>query len=227
MYNLIKNIATTNNYDKYHYVYHTMNLLNGKVYIGVHTTNDLDDGYMGSGTILKRAIKKYGEDNFRCDIIEFFNTAEDAYQYESELVDEEFLTFDWTYNLTTGGKGGFAHIDWNGKKRSLESRKKMSIAAKSRGSNNKGFKQSQKTKDKISEIHKGKIISDEQKSKISKALIGKMVGGDNPNSTKVIHLPTGEVFDSIVEAAKAFNLKADTLRKRIIKQYKTNEFNYV
>ena len=49
----------------YYLIYKITNLVNCKMYIGKHQTDDIDDEYMGSGKILKRAISKYGVDCFR------------------------------------------------------------------------------------------------------------------------------------------------------------------
>lgn len=49
---------------KFNFVYFTKSKIDGKKYIGVHATDDLVDGYVGSGTVLKRAIAKHGIDNF-------------------------------------------------------------------------------------------------------------------------------------------------------------------
>lgn len=50
---------------KYHLIYKTTNLLNGKIYIGKHTTTNKEDNYLGSGIKLINAIKKYGRENFK------------------------------------------------------------------------------------------------------------------------------------------------------------------
>ncbi len=41
----------------FNFVYITTNLINGKQYIGDHSTNNLDDHYLGGGVYLNRSIK--------------------------------------------------------------------------------------------------------------------------------------------------------------------------
>lgn len=94
-----------------YYLYEIRNLVNNKIYVGVHKTKDVNDGYMGSGKIIVSAIKKYGIENFTKIILETFNTSEDMYCREKELVTDEFLARDNTYNLRRGGFGGFDYLN--------------------------------------------------------------------------------------------------------------------
>ena len=90
---------------KYYYFYKITNLKNGNFYYGVHSTNNLDDGYMGSGAIIKSIIKKYGVEFLQKDIIKFFDSSEDMYAYEKMIVTNEMIQNPKCYNLTEGGIG--------------------------------------------------------------------------------------------------------------------------
>jgi hypothetical protein len=71
---------------KYHYIYKTTNLVNGKYYIGMHSTDRLDDGYIGRGKRLWYSIKKYGKENFKCEILKFLENRRELKDIEKELV---------------------------------------------------------------------------------------------------------------------------------------------
>jgi hypothetical protein len=95
-------------------IYKITNKLDGKLYIGKHQTKDLNDGYMGSGKHLKRAISKYGNENFEKEILFQYDNEAEMNSKEAELVTEEFCLREDTYNLCPGGKGGFGYINKNG-----------------------------------------------------------------------------------------------------------------
>ena len=94
----------------YYTVYKITNTVNQKSYIGAHKTNNLDDDYLGSGIAITRAVKKYGRDAFKKEILEILPTEKEMYEREKQLV----TLHEMSYNMTLGGKGGFAHIDTRG-----------------------------------------------------------------------------------------------------------------
>lgn len=99
-------------------VYQTINLVNNKIYIGVHQIANLDfDGYIGCGvyinkphtylnpkTLFQKAVKKYGTSKFRRTTLKVFDNLEDALDLERWLVDEQFCKNPDTYNMILGGK---------------------------------------------------------------------------------------------------------------------------
>ena len=94
-------------------VYKTVNKVNGKFYIGVHKTSDPMDGYLGSGTYIRRAVMKYGAENFSKEILFEFGTQEEAWAKENELV-ELYRSEPLCMNIRKGGSGGFDYINSNG-----------------------------------------------------------------------------------------------------------------
>lgn len=92
---------------KYHYLYKTTCLVTGSYYIGIHSTENLEDEYLGSGKRLGYSIQKHGRENHFKEILEFFETREDLKSKEREVVNEEKLLDPRCMNLARGGEGGF------------------------------------------------------------------------------------------------------------------------
>ena len=103
-------------------IYKTTNLVNNKIYIGKHKSTDINDDYLGSGKLLKRAIEKYGKEHFKKEILFECKTEQEANDLEAEIVDEEFITRLDTYNIMIGGHGGFNFVNKNLTKEQLHNR---------------------------------------------------------------------------------------------------------
>lgn len=112
---------------QYYILYKTTNLISGKYYIGCHQTNNLNDGYIGSGKLLKSAIKKYGRENFKCEILSFYDNKDDMFAAEQKIVNESLVKDDLSYNLKIGGSGGNPGIvgAFSGRKHTDESKEKI------------------------------------------------------------------------------------------------------
>jgi hypothetical protein len=119
------------NTKQYYYLYKTTNLLTSRFYIGVHATNDLQDNYFGSGKLLKADIKKLGRKNFKKEILEFFDNANEMFAREAEIVNEAFVAITDTYNLVVGGEGGYKGHTPAGRRRISEAAKNK-VSARNR-----------------------------------------------------------------------------------------------
>lgn len=109
------------------YLYRTTNIANGKTYIGVHTMDGEfgTDNYMGSGTHLLRAIKKYGKNLFKSEVLCNCESREEVAELEELIVNEDFVKRSDTYNLRTGGDIDFK---MNGYVRTAEHCRKIGLA---------------------------------------------------------------------------------------------------
>lgn len=128
-------------------IYKITNIINGKTYIGQHRYKYLNDSYMGSGIHIKRAIRKYGIENFRKEIlysnIQYKETVDDMERF---AITKERSIGKAEYNIADGGRGGWTKHSWF-----------------------KGKHHSEGTRKKMSEAHKGKQFSEEHKRKLSES----------------------------------------------------------
>lgn len=90
---------------EYHIIYKTTCLVTGKWYIGMHSTDDLNDGYLGSGQQLRRSVKKYGKEQHKTEVLEFLPDRESLWRREEELVTKKLMEDELCMNLATGGQG--------------------------------------------------------------------------------------------------------------------------
>lgn len=90
-------------YYKYHILYKTTCLENGKFYIGIHSTNKLEDGYLGSGKALKRDIARLGKDKFKRKILSFGKSRKELIALEKQYVSDKEVSDLNCYNLIVGG----------------------------------------------------------------------------------------------------------------------------
>lgn len=92
---------------KKHYLYHVLyeitNKTNGKKYIGIHSTNNLNDNYFGSGVAIKKALEKYGIKNFDKEILKMCDSREELLEEEKKFITQSVVNDDKFYNLSLGG----------------------------------------------------------------------------------------------------------------------------
>lgn len=96
---------------KHYLIYQVRNKLNGMIYVGKHQTEDVNDSYMGSGLRIRRAIEKYGVENFEKTVLFECSSAEEMNAKEAEIVNEDFIARDDVYNIKLGGEGGWDDIN--------------------------------------------------------------------------------------------------------------------
>jgi len=135
----------------FNFVYITTNLINNKQYVGSHATNNIEDGYIGSGRYFIKAINKYGYKNFKREILQQCENILEARKLEATYIIKFDTMMPNGYNLAPMGGLGF-----------------------------NGARLSEYTKQKISESNKGKIRTEEMRKNISNAAKGKQLGEKHP-----------------------------------------------
>lgn len=169
---------------EYWCIYRITNNINGKTYIGQHKYRDENDpmkGYHGGGTLLFRAYKKYGFENFSTEVLyKRIQRKETADSMEIWMIEKERKSNEnGCYNITAGGGGsnGVPRTSETkqklrevlkgkmvgpknpmyGKKHTDDAKKKMSDAVKKRPSNQKGLHRTPEQRKRMSDAHKGHI----------------------------------------------------------------------
>jgi group I intron endonuclease len=155
----------------FYLVYEIKNKINGKIYVGAHKTENKNDDYMGSGLLLRKAIQKYGIENFDKTILYEAKNEQEMFSKEKQLI----TIGKNSYNLKQGGNGGWDYVNksgqnnksnqcrlgglassgFRGKKHKEESKKKIGEAK----IDNKiwvGRKHKEETRKKMSETHREK-----------------------------------------------------------------------
>ena len=193
-------------------IYKTTNLINGKIYVGKDTHNK--SSYLGSGLILQKAVKKYGKENFKKEILEICYSIEELSNREIYWIRKlDSCNKEIGYNISLGGKGG-DNFTQNPNKEEIRAKisrsntgRKMSEDWKKKNSERQiGRKISKETiekrriklkgriitsdhRKKLSEANKGKKMSEEIKQKISKSLSGRRLSPEHIE--KLTHIRIG------------------------------------
>ena len=155
-------------------IYKTVNVLNGKFYVGQDSKNNPE--YLGSGTVLKRAIEKHGRNNFIKETLEVCSTQEELNEREKYWI-KETKAQELGYNIAEGGQGGNTYSEetkqkvsefFKGRYVSPETIEKRKETRRKREQENPDrYKQTEERKKAIGDFHRGKEISEEHRERCS------------------------------------------------------------
>lgn len=172
-------------------IYKVTNLINGMIYVGQDTKNR--ESYYGSGLLIKRAIAKYGKENFKREILEHCNTKDELNAREVFWI-KQLKAKENGYNICSGGQG----------QNTNEIKEKFS---KSRaGINNTMFgkKHTDEVKQTISKKNKGRKRTEEQKQASREYMLSRNFSEEKKQ----------EIFKKISEKLKG-KKKSDEHRKKL------------
>lgn len=189
---------------KFGFIYITTCNVNNKKYLGQRKYSRGWEGYLGSGVAFENAVKKYGKENFKREIICEADSPEELNRLEYELsVKYDVVNSDDWYNLCYGG------CSTNGYKFSEETKKIMSQKKKGLydGCNNPMYGVHRK----LTEEHKQKISEHAKDQWGEKNFMYGKTYGQNPRARKVVCIENGVVYDSAKRAAHELNVNYTNL----------------
>lgn len=160
------------------YIYKTTNLINQKIYIGQHTKSK-DDSYLGSGLLILRAIKKYGKQNFKKEIIKECFSIQELNELEFFYIKRYNSIFPNGYNLRSGGNNSLL---------SEEIKEKISKSRKGKclGKNNPNWKAKSFTNETLTKISKSVKNQYEKNPAYRKAISNTSKNRKHTKQTKLI-----------------------------------------
>lgn len=204
-------------------LYQTTNQINGKKYIGKHVTEDLDDGYLGSGLVLSKAIKKYGRDAFKRETLIVCDNEEELTQKEKEYVTLDIVLDDMYYNIALGGYGGAIvlkpeHPLYDATRKKIsESQKAISnLKSEITKENHRlhkvgmyGKKQTDKQKEAVAAAARNRIRTPEEIAKMKQSYFNTI------NQVGYVHPHTGKARSDAVKQAIRDKKKCEPLKECI------------
>ena len=203
----------------YNFVYQTICEKNGKSYVGVHKTTDINDGYIGCGIfkpsdafrtkyLFHRAVKKHGYNSFRRYILSFYDTYGDALSEEKYIVNENWVRNSKNYNSAIGGRGNCMILMSKEQKDKLYSeRSKKTI----------GRKRSKEFREHLSKIKTGVKLSDKHKEALKNNNARYWLGKQRPQETR----------DKIGRWHKGKTITTEAKRKMALAKYGKSPSNVV
>lgn len=224
---------------KHNYFYKTTNLINGKYYYGIRSTDKRPetDNYFGSGKALKHAIQKYGKENFKKEIIADYLTRKEASDHEKQVVTFEMINLAECYNCRTGGDNGFTfkHTDnW-----------KSDMSIRMSGNKNPfyGKNHSNEAREKLSGEKNGmfgKTHTEEARKRIGAAQLGEKNCNFGKNLSEAAKEKLrnqsyckpcsimGVTYISVKAAVRQLELPENTVRNRLnSKTIKFSDWNFI
>ena len=194
-------------------IYILENKINGKCYVGQTTKKfkyRLRKHFSGKQYI-DNALRKNGINGFKKYV---YYIPENLLDYfEVEMIKKLNTIAPNGYNLESGGNKNKHHCKETKRKMSEAKKGKDNPMYGKKGENHPmyGKHHTEETRKKLSKIHKGKILSEETKRKMSEARKGKYKGANHPQARKIICIETGEIFNTITQAAEKYKLHATSI----------------